>query len=380
MGLWDKIKGEFIDVIEWVDDTGNSIVWKFPRYGNEIKNGAQLIVRESQVAVFMHEGEMGDIFPPGRHELTTNNMPVLTTLQSWKYGFGSPFKCDIFFVSTKQFTDLKWGTRNPVMMRDPEFGPIRLRAFGSYCMRVSDPGQFIRQIAGTDTHFETEEITGQIRNILVSRFADALAEARIPALDLAANYNEMGSMLQERLQPEIDQYGIELTKFLIENISLPDEVERALDKRTQMGVIGNMNAYTQFQTAEAIEKMAENPGGSGSAMGMIAGMGMGNIMGGTMQGAAGQAAAGQQSQPQAPAGPPPLNTGTPPVLWYAAINNQQAGPFTQQQLQDLVQQRQITADTLVWRQGMTDWTRAGDVAELDSMLAMVPPPFPPPTQ
>ena len=369
MAFWDKIKGEFIDVIEWVDDSGNSLVWKFPRYGNEIKNGAQLTVRESQVAVFMHEGELGDIFLPGRHELTTNNMPVLTTLKSWKYGFNSPFKCDIFFVSTKQFTDLKWGTKNPIMMRDAEFGPVRLRAFGTYCIQVGDPGKFIRQIAGTDTHFETDEITGQIRNILVSRFADAVAESGIPVLDLAANYNELGDFLQKKLEPEIKEYGLNLTKFLVENISLPDEVEKALDKRTQMGVIGNLNAYTQFQTAEAIEKMAENPGSGGSAMGMIAGMGMGNLMGGTMHGAAqqGQAASG---------GPPPLNRGQQQIQWYAAINDQQAGPFTEAQLQELIQQGQVTQESLVWRQGMSDWARAESLPELSAIFNMMPPPIP----
>ena len=260
MGLWDKVKGQFIDVIEWVDDTGDTIVWKFPRYDNEIKNGAQLIVRESQSVVFLHEGELGDVFNPGRVELTTANIPILTTLKSWKYAFDAPFKCDVFFVSTRQFTDLKWGTKNPIMMRDAEFGPVRLRAFGTYCIRVTDPGRFITQIAGTNTEFFTDEITGQLRNILTSRFADALAEAKIPMLDLAANYNEMGDFLRTKLQPEFDEYGVALTKFLIENISVPEAVEKALDKRTQMGVVGNLGAYTQFQTAQAIEAMAENPG------------------------------------------------------------------------------------------------------------------------
>jgi membrane protease subunit (stomatin/prohibitin family) len=368
MGIWDKVVGQFIDVIEWVDDTNDSIVWKFPRYDNEIKNGAQLIVRESQVAVFMHEGEIGDIFGPGRIELTTANIPILTTLRSWKYAFNAPFKCDVFFVSMRQFTDLKWGTKNPIIMRDAEFGPIRMRAFGTYCIRVQDPAAFIRQIAGTDTLFETGEITGQIRNILVSRFADALAEAKIPMLDLAANYNELGDLLMGALQPEIDEYGIKLTKFLVENISLPEAVEAVLDKRTQMGMIGNLSAYTQFQTAEAIEKMAENPGGGGNAMGMIAGMGMGNLMGGAMQGTAQQAQPGPQA-----AGPPPLPQQT---QWYAAINSQQAGPFTSDQVREMIANGQISRDTLVWKQGMGDWTQAGQVTDLSGFFGAVPPPLP----
>jgi membrane protease subunit (stomatin/prohibitin family) len=374
MGLWDKLKGEFIDVIEWVDDTGDSIVWKFPRYENEIKNGAQLTVRESQVAVFMHEGQMGDIFTPGRYELTTNNIPILTTLESWKYGFDSPFKCDIFFVSMRQFTDLKWGTKNPIMMRDAEFGPVRLRAFGSYCIQVSDPGRFILQIAGTDTEFSTIEITGQLRNILVSRFADALAETGIPVLDLAANYNEIGEHLRGRLQPEFSEYGLKLTKFLVENISLPDEVEKALDKRTQMGVIGNLDNYTKFQTAEAIEAMAENPGGSGNAMGLIAGMGMGNIMGGAMQAGASDVANRNASQPQQQ-GPPPLDNSS--TQWYAAINNQQAGPFSETELRQLAGQGQITPESLVWKQGLPDWTAAKNLPELSGIFRAGPPPLPP---
>jgi len=221
MGLWDKVKGQFIDVIEWVDDTQDSLIWKFPRGDNEIKNGAQLIVRESQVAIFLHEGEIGDIFGPGRVELTTANIPVLTTLKSWKYAFNAPFKCDVYFVSMRQFTDLKWGTKNPIMLRDAEFGPVRLRAFVSYCVKISDPEAFIKQIAGTDTLFQMSEITGQFRNILVSRFADSLAESKIPMLDLAANYNEIGELLLGNLQPEFDEYGIQLTNFLVENISVP---------------------------------------------------------------------------------------------------------------------------------------------------------------
>jgi membrane protease subunit (stomatin/prohibitin family) len=371
MAIWDKVVGQFIDVIEWVDESGDTLIWKFPRYDNEIKNGAQLIVRESQAAVFLHEGELGDVFTPGRFELITQNIPILTTLKSWKYAFDAPFKCDVFFVSTRQFTDLKWGTKNPIMMRDPEFGPVRMRAFGTYALRVKDPGHFIRQIAGTDPHFQTEEITGQLRSILITRFADALAEAKIPMLDLAANYNEMSGMLGEKIQPEFEEYGIELTKFLIENISVPEEVEQALDKRTQMGVIGNLGAYTQFQTAEAIEDMANNPSSGGNAMGMIAGVGMGGVLGGAMQNAS-QGQQGQQPAQAAP-GPPPLPN---QVQWYAAINNQQAGPFTAEQLQRMIANGQITKDTLMWKQGMAGWTAAGEVADLAGLFSAGPPPLP----
>ena len=365
MKIWEKVKGQFIDVIEWVDSTNDTLIWKFPRHDNEIKNGAQLIVRESQVAVFMHEGEFGDIFQPGRYELTTENIPILTTLQSWKYAFNAPFKCDVYYVATRQFTDLKWGTKNPIMLRDAELGPVRLRTFGTYCIRITDPEKFIRQIAGTDTLFQTGEITGQLRNMLASRFADALGEAKIPVLDLAANYNEMGDLLKGVLAQEIEEYGVELTKFLIENISLPAEVEEILDKRTQMGLVGNMNAYTQYQTANAIEEMAKNPGGSGNMMGVLAGVGMGNVVTGAMQQSTGPAADG--------GGPPPL----PQEQWYAGIGGKQVGPLTAEQLQQLVQQGQVKKDTLLWKEGMDGWTAAENIPDAAGFFKSVPPPLPP---
>lgn len=369
MGLWDKVKGQFIDVIEWVDNSRDTLIWKFPRYDNEIKNGAQLIVRESQMAVFMHEGELGDVFKPGRHELTTNNIPILTTLKSWKYAFDAPFKCDIYFVSTRQFTDLKWGTQNPIMLRDAEFGPVRLRAFGSYCVQIDDPGKCIKEFAGTDPNFDTDEAIGQFRNIISSRFADALGESKIPMLDLAANYNELGDLLGGKMQPEFDTYGIKLAKFLIENISLPPAVEEALDKRSQMGVLGNMNQYTQFQTANAIGDMANNPGNAGSnMMGVVAGMGMGNVMGGQMQNNA--------ASPQAPgAMPPPLPQS---IMWYAAINGQQSGPFDENTLKQQIAGGIIKKDTLLWKEGMSAWQAAGEIAGVSSLFGgATPPPLPP---
>ncbi len=290
MGFWSKLRGQFIDVIEWLDSTQETMVYRFQRGDNEIKNGAQLIVRESQTAVFIHEGELGDIFGPGRYKLTTANIPVLTTLASWKYAFDAPFKCEVYFINTKHFTDLKWGTKNPVMLRDKEFGPMRLRAFGSYCIRCSDPGTFIRRVVGTDRLFEASEITGQLRNMLLTRFADTLAESGIPALDLAANYNELSATLEKELQKDFSEYGLELTKFLIENVSLPEEVEKALDQRARMGIIDDMGEYTRLKTADAIGDMANNPGGSGNMMGMIAGLGAGGIISGAMHTGAGQPA------------------------------------------------------------------------------------------
>ncbi len=380
MGILDSIAnkafGQFIDVIEWVDATRNTLVWKFPREDNEIKNGAQLVVRESQSAVFLHEGELGDVYGPGRVELTTNNMPIMTTLKSWKYAFNSPFKCDVYFVNTRQFTDQKWGTSNPIMLRDPEFGPLRLRAFGNYAFVVTDPGKFIKTMAGTTPLLVSEDVSGQLRNILVSRFADALGEAKIAALDLAANYTEMGDRLVGLLQKDFDDYGITLAKFLIENISLPPEVEAALDKRTQMGVLGDMNKYTQFQAANALEAAAKNEGGAGNMMGMLAGVNLGGVMGGTMQGAQQAALLNQQQAPAAGA-PPPLPGAEAPV-WFAGIDGKQAGPFTAGDLaSNLAAAGAGGRDILVWKQGMANWQKAGEVGELAGFFGAVPPPLPP---
>lgn len=369
MGLFDKLRGEFIDIIEWVDQTNDTIVWKFPRYQNEIKNNAKLTVRESQVAIFMNEGVIADIYQPGMYTLNTQNMPILSTLKGWKYGFDSPFKVDVFFVSTKQFTNKKWGTKNPIMLRDAEFGPLRLRAFGSYCFKINaDPTNFFKNIVGTQSEFTTDEIEDQLRNLIVTRFSDFLAESKIPALDLAANYNELSAGIGDKIAPEFDEYGIVVTKFLIENISLPEEVEKMLDKRTSMGVVGDMNKFTQFQFANSMEKAAENGGHSmaSDAMGLAMGMNMANQM----------MNQNQQSQQAAPAGagaPPPI-PGQEPM--YVAVNGQQQGPYPISNLGLMIQQGQITRDTLVWKQGMAAWTAAGQVAELSGFFGAVPPPVP----
>lgn len=274
------IKGQLIEVIEWTDNTTDTMVYRFPVKGNEIKMGAQLTVRESQAAVFVNEGQIADVFTPGRYKLTTENMPVLTKLKSWKYGFNSPFKAEVYFVNTKQFTNQKWGTANPIMMRDAEFGPIRLRAFGIFSFRVNDPSTFLKEIFGTNRVFDTESIVGQLKRSLVSGIADLLGESKIPALDLAMHYNELGEAATEALQPRFAPLGLQLVSLFIENISLPEEVEKVLDKRTSMGVIGNMQQYTQYQAAEAIRDAAQNEGGglAGAGVGLGAGAGIGQVM------------------------------------------------------------------------------------------------------
>jgi membrane protease subunit (stomatin/prohibitin family) len=369
MSIWDRISHELIDIIEWTDDSSNTMVWRFPRFQNEIKNGAQLTVRESQVAVLVSEGKIGDVYPPGRYELTTKNMPVLTTIRGWKYGFNSPFKVEVYFVNTKNFTDQKWGTKNPVMLRDVEFGPIRLRAFGTFAIKVADAALFIKEIAGTQAHFTAEEVTDQLRNLIVTRFTDAIGESKIPVLDLAANYDELSKFITSKINPEFGEYGINVTKFLVENISLPPEVEQALDKRSSMGILGNLSQYAQFQAANAMEAAAKNPGGN-------AGEGIGLGMGFAMAQQMGQMFT-QQSSLNSQGGPPPVPGGSG-HQFFIAVNGQHQGPYSLQALQPLVQQGTLSPDTLVWRQGIATWIRASDTPELKTLFGAVPPPLPKP--
>lgn len=277
MGLFDFIKGQFIEVIEWTDSSPDTLVYRFPVQGKEIKMGAQLTVRETQIAIFVNEGQIADVFTPGRYELETNNLPVLTKIKSWKYGFNSPFKAEVYFVSTQQMTDLKWGTSNPIMMRDQDFGMLRLRAFGIYAFRVGDPIVFLKELFGTQASFTTEQITGQLKSKIVSMLSDILAESKIAALDFAAFYDELSQQGLEKLQTVFQPLGFELTTFSIENISLPKEVEEAMDKRTSMGVVGNLNQYAQYQAAEAMREAANNPGNSTASTGV--GLGAGVAMG-----------------------------------------------------------------------------------------------------
>jgi len=296
MGIMDKIKeaasNQFIEVIEWLDPSQDTLLYRFPVYQQEIKNGAQLIVRESQAAVFVFEGQVADVFAPGRYTIDGGNTPILSKLGAWKHGFNSPIKSEVYFVNTKQFTDMKWGTSNPIMLRDADFGIVRLRAFGAYSLRVADPGTFIKEITGTNAHFQTEDIDGQLKRAIVSEFSDAIGEMKIPALDLAAQYKELGDAIRGKINQDFNSYGLEVTKFYIENISLPPEVEAAMDKRASMGALGDAQKYMQFQAADALRDAAQNEGGGA---GLGAGLGAGFAVGNQMAGAfGGQMGGGQQ--------------------------------------------------------------------------------------
>ena len=288
MSILDKVKeaalNQFIEVIEWLDESKDTLLYRFPVYQQEIKNGAQLIVRESQAAVFVFEGQVADVFTPGRYTVEGGNTPILSKLGAWKHGFNSPIKSEVYFVNTKQFTDMKWGTSNPIMLRDADFGIVRLRAFGAYSLRVADPGEFIKQVAGTNAHFQTEDIDGQLKRAIVTEFSDAIGEMKIPALDLAAQYKEMGEAIRAKINEDFSGYGLEVTKFYVENISVPPEVEAALDKRASMGALGDAQKYMQFQAADALRDAAQNEGGGA---GLGAGLGAGFAVGGQMANAFG---------------------------------------------------------------------------------------------
>lgn len=364
MGLFDKIRGEFIDIIEWLDNTNDTIAYRFERFQNEIKMGAKLTVRPGQKAVFVNEGQVADAFEPGMYELSTQNLPLLSTLQGWKYGFNSPFKSEVYFFSTRIFTNLKWGTANPVIVRDRELGPIRLRAFGTYNIRVADPTLLLRELISTDGLFQVDEVSDQIRNMIMTAFAHTLGSSTIPLLDLAARYGELGDSIRQTMQAEVQRFGLDLTQLLIENISLPPEVEEALDKRASMGILGNMQQYAQFQAANAIEASANNPNGSGTP---ALDFGVGLAMGQQLMGAfAHQQPLQPAAQPAAP--PPPV----PAVQWFISRGGQNYGPFTPDQLI----QSGLTPETYVWRSGMANWLRAQDVPEMAAILGSAPPPPP----
>lgn len=365
MGLWDKLMGEFVDVIQWTDDSNDTMVYRFERHGNEIKYGAKLTVRESQVAIFVNEGEVADVLNPGLYVLETKNLPIISTLQHWDHGFQSPFKAEVYFFNTKQFTNLKWGTRNPIMVRDSEFGPVRLRAFGTYGVRIDDARKFMQEIMGTDGHFTVEEISDQLRNLIVTRFSTVVGSSNIPVLDMAGNYDQLGQFVTQRIAPEFAAYGLKLTSILVENISLPTEVEAALDKRSSMGVIGNLDQYMQFQAAQSIGNSG-GATGSNPAMEMGLGLAMANKMAEVLN-----------KPTQAPAAaPPPL----PDTNWHVAQGQTSSGPHNLQQLQQMVRSGTLTPATLVWQTGMANWQAASEITALASLFAaQTPPPLPPAT-
>ncbi len=301
MGLMDFIRGELLEIIEWTDDSRDTLSYRFPDEDKAIKNGAQLIVRESQVAQFVYLGEFGDTFGPGKHRLTTDNIPVLTRIKSWPYGFNSPFKADVYYVVTRLFTGNKWGTSNPVMLRDNDFGAVRVRAFGTYDFKITDPRIFLREVAGSDHNFRLDEFSDTMRSRVVSIFTDAIATAKVPVLDVASRYGELGEALLPLINPAVSsKYGLELTTFIVENVSVPPEVEEAIDKRASMTAIGNLNDFVKYQMGRGFETGGAGAGAAGTAAELAVGFGLAQQM--IQQGFAGGGAT-PTAAPAAPALP-----------------------------------------------------------------------------
>lgn len=361
MGIFDKIMAEFVDIIEWLDATNDTMVYRFQRHNNEIKMGAKLTVRPGQKAVFVNEGRIADSFEPGMYQLSTQNLPILSTLMGWAYGFNSPFKAEVYFFNTKVFTNLKWGTSNPIAIRDPELGAVRLRAYGTYNIRIAEPEALLQELVSTDGLFQVEEVSDQIRNMILTSFITGFATARIPLFDFAARYAELGETIRTAMQPEVQRFGLNLTQLLIENVSLPPEVEAALDKRASMGVLGNMQQYAQYQAANAIEQSAQNPSGGNSALDFGVGIAMGQQLTNAMQ-------SSPQSSPQPSTPVPPPAPAQP--QWYISRDGQNLGPFSISQLL----QNGLASQAFVWRAGMTDWQPASTLAELAALLPPSPPP------
>jgi len=371
MGLFDKIKEklshEFIDIIEWLDYTDDTICHRFERYQNEIKNNAKLIVREGQMAVFINEGQLADVFEPGTYTISTQNLPILTTLKGWKYGFDSPFKAEVYFVNTHLFTDEKWGTKNPITLNDERFGLVEVRAFGTYAFKVSDPGKFIVDIVGTDNNFTNFEINEHLKSLIATRFTDTVGEANLPIELYAANTSELSETCQEVMQPEFQSIGISLERFYIENVSMPEDLKKEIFEYSRIDKL-DLDKLTKFKTAKAIEAAALNEGGTAGA-GM--GMGMGFVLAQQMGGMMSPQMGGQQ---QVAAVPPPMPQA---VQYFYAANDQQAGPVGFEQLSALFANRTINKDSLVWKQGMANWTAVKDVEELKAFLGgSTPPPLP----
>ncbi|MBO0320842.1 SPFH domain-containing protein [Muricauda sp. CAU 1633] len=368
----EKLSHEFIDIIEWLDYTDDTIAHRFERYQNEIKNGAKLIVREGQTAVFINEGQLADVFEPGTYDLTTQNLPILATLKGWKYGFNSPFKAEVYFVNTHLFTDEKWGTKSPITLSDDRFGLVEIRAFGTYAFKISDAGKFIIDIVGTDSNFTNFEINEHLKSLIATRFTNTVGQANLPIELYAANTTELSDTCREVMAPEFQSVGISLEKFYIENVSMPEDLKKEIFEYSRIDKL-DLDKLTKFKTAKAIEAAAQNEGGTaGAGMGMGMGFVLAQQMGGMMNPQMGGVTV--QGQPAAAQTPPPMPM---PTQYFYAVNGTQHGPVSFEQLQALFAGRTVNRDSLVWKQGMAAWTPLREVEELKSFLGgNTPPPLP----
>ena len=373
MGIMNFIKNQLIDIVEWPEETPGVLVHRFERAGNEIKRGAKLVVRPGQSAVFVNEGQIADKFEPGTYSLETKNLPILTTILSLPYGFNSWHKAEVYFIKRTEQLDRKWGTSQPITMRDADFGRIRIRAFGNYSYRVGMTDNMLQRFVGAKSEFKAEELEKQIQLKAISEFSDSLGELQIPALDLVSQYNEIGDRVKQNLQPLMNDMGLELLTFTVGNISLPEEVNAAIDKAGAINSLGGMQGYTQMKAADAMGDMAKNQGTGGTMMGMMLGGNLGAFAGQQVFQQPQQQQYQQPQQQMAPPPPPP-----PAPMFYVAVNGQQQGPFNIQQLQGMIAGGGFGPNSLVWTAGMSGWQAASTVAALSGLFGPVPPPPPPP--
>ena len=352
MGLIEKLRAELVDIVEWIDDVPQTLVWRFPRFQNQIKNGAKLIVRPGQVAVFVSQGKIADVFEPGTYTLETKNLPILSTIEGWKYGFDSPFKAEVYFVATRQVTDLKWGTPNPVIVRDPQLGPVRVRAFGTLTLKAVDARRLVTELVGSDAGLVTDEITTLVRSMVVNAFAELVGTTGISVVDLAASYPALSEKLRQAVVATIGhEYGLDVPQLFIVNVSVPTEVEEALDAKSSQAVIGNLDGYRQYQLGRATPVAAANPAGGLAGAGVGVGLGVAYAQGtGT------------------PPAPPPLPG------WHVAEQGRSVGPLDFAALAAEITAGRVSRETLVWTAGMAAWQPASQVASLQTLF---PPPLPP---
>ncbi len=375
MGLMKKLRNELVDIIEWIDDSRSTLAWRYPRYQNEIKNGAELIVREGQKAVFVYRGQLADQFDPGHYTLESENLPLLSTLQGWKYGFDSPFRSEVYFINTRPVTDLRWGTPQPVTVRDPDFKMVQIRANGLCSVKVDDPAIFLREIIGTDSAVEIDEITELLRRVIITAFSDMVMETGLGALDLQGQQRSLSEKLREYVAERVDdEYGLAIPSMDM-NITLPDEITEAMTRGVAKGVetsgyidnVSDVNKLQQVAAADAMTAAASNPGGGG-AMGDMMGMGMGMAMAGQMAQTL-QGSMGGPAPAPAAAMPPPLPS------YHVALNGEQAGPFNMEQMRAGLSNGTMKPTDLVWTNGMAGWTAANEVPALAELFA-APPPLP----
>lgn len=362
MGLFEKLRSELVDIVEWADDDRRTIVWRFPRYRNQIKHGAKLIVRPGQLAVFVHQGKLADQFVPGTYTLETGNLPVLSSLAGWSHGFDSPFKAEVYFAATRQVTDLKWGTPNPVMLRDPELGPVRVRAFGSYTLKAADPAKLLRELVGAGEMVEAGEVDELLRSIIASEFADLVASFDIPVIDLASHYQTLSEKLRAAVVARVHaEFGLDLPQLLLVNVSVPEEVERALDAKSSMALLGDLSRYQQYQLGQSMPVAAANPAGGLAGAGVGLGMGLAAV-GSFTNGGGAQATTATIAEGAA--------------TWHFEEGGRALGPFTTAQVIEAVRAGRLVGATLVWSPGMASWRPAAQIPILAPFFSSTPPPLP----